>query len=241
MKLQLLFCEGNMSSFNARTETSSELIELLDKHFWSLIRNDIVHYEYGYETHIDTQVQSSLRLRQSTTAKHVRFAPDFIVYRKNMLETDYLFEYKVTKTPRYSFNDQQWFYGQIEADAFDNYMNLINAGVNVAITIYCPYHERPLLCDIPSINWIYGVRQRTSTSQGSGTDFYNIDLRKLKTFEEFVSNTMGVSINTINSLLNKNFYSELRNTHSLKTTHYYRSSYNSSDFQTGFNWLNCYK
>lgn len=230
-----------MSGFNSRTDTSAKLIELLKNFFWDKVKNEIVHCEYGYETHITQDIQSSLRIRQSKTAKHVRFAPDFLVYKLNLNDSDCLVEYKVTKTPRYTFKDQQWYYGQIEADALENYINLIDAGINVAVVIYCPYSERPLLCDTPSLNWVYGERQTTNRSQGSGTDFYNIDLRQIKSFQDFMSDKFKLPNDSISKLLNKNFYSELMNTDILKTDHYYRSYYNNSKYLTGFNWLPQYK
>ncbi len=230
-----------MSTFSKRTDTSAALIKIMTDHFWSKVKNLIVHYEYGYETHIDSSVQSSLRLRQSTTAKHIRFAPDFLVYNIKKLDSDILLEYKVTKTPRYTLNDKQWFYGQIEADALENYLNLISAGVNVAIVIYCPYSPNPLLCDIPSPNWITGTRQKTFSSTGSGTDFYNIDLRKLRTFEEFISQSMDIDVLSVSTLLTSDFYTALRTTPILTTTHASKSKYSKPKFSTGFNWLPKYK
>lgn len=76
-----------MSKFNQRTQTSNELINLLSNHYWNtdIIKetNQIVHFEYGYETHIDQKVQEELRLRQSKTAKHIRFAPDFLLFKSD--------------------------------------------------------------------------------------------------------------------------------------------------------------
>lgn len=228
-----------MTGFNRRTEASAKLIELLSQYFW--VNVDLIHYEYGYETHIEKRVQSSLRLRESTTAKHIRFAPDFIVYDENVPNIDFLFEYKVTKTPRYTLREQQWYQGQIEADAFDNYINLVKAGISVAIVIYCPYSERPLLCDVPQLSWLSSKRQRTSNSLGSGTDFYNINLTKLRTFEQFIEQELKISRTIIDLLLNKEFYAALRSSEVLKTTHNYRSQYNSNHYSTGFNWLPKYK
>lgn len=229
-----------MPGFNYRTETSNVLIHLLKDYYWNYLKNVIVHYEYGYETHIDPSVQNLLRLRQSNTAKHIRFAPDFLVFNKTQPELDFLFEYKVTKTPRYTFKENQWNYGQIEADAFENYMNLLSAGINVAVVIYCPYHSRPLLCGIPSNDWIYSNRQRTINSQGSGTDYYNIDLLKIPTFEDFMNDQLKVPLATSKLILNFNFYNVLKNDPILQTTHYYKSIYNKPGFATGFNWLSKY-
>lgn len=86
-----------------------------------------------------------------------------------------MLENKVTKTPRYSYKDKQWNYGQIVADALENYLNLVSIGICVVVVIYCSYHSTPLLCGFPDKNWIYGQRQKFFLSTGSGTDYYNID------------------------------------------------------------------
>lgn len=233
-----------MSRFNQRTQTSDELIKLLSNYYWntdSIKRtNQIVHFEYGYETHINQEVQTKLRVRQSKTAKHIRFVPDFLVFKANNNNSDFLLEYKVTKTPRYSYRDKQWNYGQIEADALENYLNLSSIGICVAVLIYCPYHSRPLLCGFPDSNWIYGQRQRTSSSSGSGTDYYNIDLTKILEFSSFMESFMGVSSSTTDNLLNKNFFKEIKNNDSLLTTHDKNSFYNNNQYHTGFNWISKY-
>ena len=229
-----------MSNFNQRTKTSAELINLLSYHYWDtkLIKcqYQITHFEYGYETHINQDVQNKLRLRQSETAKHIRFAPDFLLFREDNKDSDFLLEYKVTKTPRFTFGDQQWNYGQIEADALENYLNLMSMGVNIAIIIYCPYHSRPLLCGIPDKDWIYGIRNRTRYSSGSGTDFYNIDLNRIIDFSTFMEKFLDIPIHITDSLLNKSFFNKVKNNKLLLTTHSNRSNYNNSKYKTGFNW-----
>ncbi|NLK44190.1 MAG: hypothetical protein GX300_07350 [Tissierellia bacterium] len=229
-----------MSSFNQRTKTSNELIGLLSNYYWNTSEikdmNQIVHFEYGYETHIDYSVQNKLRLRQSRTAKHIRFAPDFLVFRTDKENSDFLLEYKVTKTPRYKFGNKQWNYGQIEADALENYLNLLSMGICVAVVIYCPYHSRPLLCGIPDRTWIYGGRQSTFSSSGSGTDYYNIDLSVIPEFSSFMKSYLGIPLDTTDNLLNKGFFNLLKNNPLLGTTHARSSTYNNPRYSTGFNW-----
>lgn len=233
-----------MSKFNQRTQTSDELINILSSYYWnqSAIKelNQIVHFEYGYETHIEQNVQTKLRLRQSKTAKHIRFAPDFLVFKNNKANSDFLLEYKVTKTPRYSYRDNQWNYGQVEADAFENYLNLISMGICVAVVIYCPYHSRPLLCGFPDNSWIYGDRQRTYSSSGSGTDYYNINLTKIPEFSSFMELFLDIPATTTDSLLDKAFFKQLKDNNGLLTTHDANSFYNTPKYKTGFNWTNKY-
>ncbi len=233
-----------MSKFNQRTQTSNELISILSKHYWNTTTiketNQIVHFEYGYETHIEQNVQEKLRLRQSKTAKHIRFAPDFLIFRTNKENSDFLLEYKVTKTPRYSYGHKQWNYGQVEADALENYLNLISMGIYVAVVIYCPYHSRPLLCGFPDNSWIYGKRQRTYSSSGSGTDYYNIDLTVIPEFSFFMESYLDIPLATTDNLLDKTFFDHIRSNNLLLTTHDKKSRYNNAQYSTGFNWTSKY-
>lgn len=176
-------------SFADRTGKSNRLIELLNEHYWNNSEisqgHKMFHEPYGYETHISPAAQSVLKRIYTTTTKHIRFTPDYIAGRSNLMLTDpvLLLEYKVTTTPRYTLRDGQWDSGQIEADAWDNYMNLISAGVRVALVIYCPYHSRPLLCEFPSSHWLTQSRSTVaSTYTGSKTDYCNIALPRLRTF-----------------------------------------------------------
>jgi hypothetical protein len=223
-----------MGDFLKRTKTADELINTLVSHFWSKL-NNIVHLENGYETFVKQDIQESLRLRQSKTAKHIRFAPDFLIYNKTS-KSDFLTEYKVTLTPRYSLNERQWQYGQVEADAFDNYLNLTAAGINVVIVIYCPYHPIPLLLGEPKKEWILGKRQTPSFSKGSGTDYYNIDLLKLRDFRIKISELLGLDSIDVMKLLSSDFYQALRNNPFLQIDHHKNSEYNKPKYKAGFNW-----
>lgn len=109
-------------------------------------------------------------------------------------------------------------------------------GINVAVVVYCPYHSRPLLCGIPNDEWVIGDRQSTPFSNGSGTDFYNIDLSKIPSFHKFMEEFFNVPIQESKRLLNQNFYNMLKNDNILKTEHDHRSNYNNEKYITGFNW-----
>lgn len=177
--------------FSERAAKSNKVIEILQKYYWDspeIKKLGIFHEPYGYETHISQDTQNILKQIYTKTAKHIRFTPDYIIGRINFnLEPVVLLEYKVTTTPRFSLNDKQWNEGQIEADAWDNYINLINAGIGVAILLYCPYHPRPLLCDFPNNKYITKARNNVrQTMNGSGTPYCNIDLSAMGNFDDFM-------------------------------------------------------
>lgn len=224
-----------MSDFENRINTADGFVERMKEYYWKTIeiQNKNIHmHEYGYENFIDKEMMNILRTRRSNTAKFIRYAPDYILCSD---EKEVLLEYKVTKTPRYTYKELQWDRGQIEADAFDNYINLCKANIEVAVLIYCPYHSYPVLCGIPNMNWIIGDRQRTYQSSGSGTEFYNIDLNKIEHFDIFMEKHFGISHIESKELL-KRMLIELKKDKGLQTVHARNSYYNDGKHLTGFNW-----
>lgn len=226
--------------FSDRTEKSSKLIELLTTNYWKKLaahpNKQIFHEPYGYETHISPGAQKALKAIYTTTGKHIRFTPDYIVGQNgsNAADPAILMEYKVTTTPRYKLEEAQWNSGQIEADAWDNYMNLVAAGVCVAIVIYCPYHPRPLLCDFPETAWVTHARRKVQqTGTGSGTDYVNVNLLKLRTFTEFMASHFSVPDTTSKPLV-KTVLDAAKLDPLLQTTHAAKSNYAGN--KTGFNW-----
>jgi hypothetical protein len=226
--------------FTDRTEKSNRLIALLKTHYWDTpqirLTQGMFHEPYGYENHISPETQNVLKKIYTITSKHIRFTPDYIVGRRGLRleEPVLLLEYKVTTTPRYTLKDGQWDSGQIEADAWDNYMNLINAGVRVALLIYCPYHSRPLLCDVANDEWLTEGRNAiTRTYKGSGTDYCNIALPKLRTFVEFMEQQFMVPADTSKMLIEPMLRKAIKDP-LLQITHDPNSSY--QNYKTGFNW-----
>ncbi len=228
-------------SFADRTGKSNQLIKLLNTHYWNhptIIHGySMFHEPYGYETHITPSTQAILRQIYSTTSKHIRFTPDYIAGRAGvqLQEPILLLEYKVTTTPRYTLGDKQWDSGQIEADAWENYMNLIKAGIVVALVIYCPYHSRPLLFEFPSDQWLTQARSTVSSSTtGSRTDYCNIAMPRLRTFTQFMEDQFMVPKSTsyplITAVLNRaRVDPTLQISHSPASIH--------KDRQSGFNWV----
>jgi len=228
-------------SFTDRTAKSNRLIELLKEYYWDTPQisqeQGMFHEPYGYESHISLEIQNVLKRMYTITSKHIRFTPDYIVGRSGMElpEPVLLLEYKVTTTPRYTLGEGQWVSGQIEADAWDNYMNLMNVGVCVALVVYCPYHSRPLLCDFPNDQWLtQGRRAVTSTNKGSKTDYYNIILPKLRTFVEFMEQQFMVPADTSSALIG-GMLDKARNDPALEISHDPKSSYRNR--KAGFNWV----
>lgn len=228
--------------FKARSNQSQKLLDLLREHYWENInikrRNRIHHVEYGYETHINQQAQDALKRIYTTTAKHVRFAPDCVIIQRVSQEEEpvVLVEYKVTTTPKYTLRDRQWDSGQIEADAWDNYLNLNGAGILCAILMYVSYHERPLLCGYPDDGWLTAPRTKveTQTRRGSGTDYCNVDLRKICTFSEFMHSEFQVSKEISGPLVTK-VLDAAKGERLLHTNHHEDSLYREGH-ETGFNW-----
>lgn len=225
-----------MSDFRNRANTTDLFIEKMERFYWSSskIQDELglVTQQYGYETHVSEKIQALLKHRYSKTAKFIRYIPDSILCDAT---NEILLEYKVTNTPRYTFRDEQWDRGQVEADALENYIDLVESGIKVAIAIYCPYHSRPLLCGIPTKQWIFGARQRTSRSTGSGTDFYNIDLTKVPRFENFMQEFFKVPTDITKTLI-RPMLNEMKRLPLLQTKHASCSIYNNKEHQTGFNW-----
>lgn len=228
--------------FSDRTGKSNKLIELLIEHYWNApviqTAHRIFHEPYGYETHISTTAQTALKRIYTATAKHIRFTPDYIVGQAGASTAQnpvVLLEYKVTTTPRYTLRDSQWDSGQIEADAWENYMNLVGAGIRVALLIYCPYHSRPLLCEFPDDNWLTQSRSAVqSTNTGSRTDYCNITLSRLRTFSEFMEQEFNVLAATSQPLI-KIILDAAKTDPLLQISHASSSSYGGN--KAGFNWL----
>lgn len=228
--------------FKNRSNQSQKLLDLLREHYWENINikrsNRIHHVDYGYETHINQQAQEALKKIYTTTAKHIRFAPDCAVIQRTSQKDEpaILLEYKVTTTPKYNLEDDQWNSGQVEADAWDNYLNLNGAGVLCALLMYVSYHERPLLCGYPDNEWITQPRTRvtTQTRKGSGTDYCNVDLGKIPTFSEFMHSEFQVPLETSEPLIEK-VLNIAKVERLLYTKHDERSLYKRG-YETGFNW-----
>lgn len=231
-------------SFRERTAIANKLINELTAAYWETEKikmgHSILHVPYGYETHIPSQALNILKKIYTKTSKHIRFTPDFILLQEGSQKI-FLYEYKVTKTPRYSLGDEQWNFGQIEADAWENYMNLINAGIDVAVVVYCPYHSRPLLCDVVSSNWISTERTKVRSSTGSGTPYVNVNFKNISVFEDFMHTYFNVPLVVSLKLLSADFFERLRTDHLLTVTHSDSSPYNNSQYMTGFNWDKRYK
>ena len=186
--------------FKDRSEGSDILIDVVRRHIWDRSRL-LYHVETGYETHIEEDVRSYLRYVRNETARHIRFAPDFLVIERQKPENVYFLEYKCTQTPLYSprriaeiaeqagKESLDWpDIGQCEAEAYDNYMALSEIGVRVAILNYVSYHERLLLCDfVDKVTALYRDRVTTQTQRGSKTPYINFDVTPMRTLQEFLS------------------------------------------------------
>jgi hypothetical protein len=189
--------------FRDRLAQTDTLIQILKICLWDRdpLAGRLRMVDYGYETHVPDNVRQSMRFLRSATAKHIRFTPDFFVLDLHQPEQTYLLDYKVTQTPLYSphrlaqiqscsqIADLSWQdIGQIEADAYDNYMALSSTGIRVAILNYCSYHPPFLLWDlVQNFPILHRDRVSSDCSAGSGTPFVNFDCRSVRPFDRFLA------------------------------------------------------
>ena len=228
--------------FHGRVIQSVALTDLLDAIYWAdqSIRNGqgFSHTAYGYETHLPPDVRERLVHAGNPTAEVIRFQPDYLVTQVAGPKTEILkLEYKTTTTPRYTAGERQWNIGQIEAGPWEYYLRLGSEGQRIALFIYCSFHSRPLLCDFPTEEWQVSLRQRVRATQtGSSTDYYNLELTKLRTFSQFMTEEFGVPRNTSDPLL-KNVLSHVKAESRLQTRHDRNSPFHGdAAHETGFNW-----
>ncbi len=196
------------------------------------------HEPNGYEHIVPEDERRTLRQRYDEEALSVRFRPDALVFQGGEDEGNYvLVEYKATTTPRYTFGSLQWDRGQIEADPWESYLGRVNDGQRLAILNYCSFHPRPLLCDYPAASWQVGGRRRVGrTTTGSRTDFYNTNLRLMRTFDQFMLDEFRVPRDVSLPLI-QNVLAEILVTPLLQTRHDSKSPFfRSRGHQTGFNW-----
>jgi hypothetical protein len=203
--------------FADRLTQTNTFIDLADELVWSdpEISRRLVVVPFGYETHIPEETRAKLRYLHSTTARHIKFAPDFFLVDSRNPDLLYLFEYKCTQTPIYSASqirlinssagrtDLGWQdIGQREEEAYDNYFALAQQlGIKVAVFNYCAYHERLLLLDfIENIKIAFRGKVTSATVTGSRTPFINFDAHSMRTFEEFVSQVHGLPTETLERL-----------------------------------------
>ena len=221
--------------FQDRTDTSDTLIGIVKQHIWDNL-SDLYHVEMGYETHIPDRVREALRYVRTATARHVRYAPDFLVVDSRNPDSVYLLEYKCTQTPLFSSrrinqianqanrDSLSWEdIGQCESEAFDNYASLNEIGIRVAILNYIAYHDRLLLCDfVGNIEGLHRDQVTSATRRGSRTPFVNFDANDMRTLQTFLAETHEIPIDSITPHFDA-ACSELQ--HQLPTKHHPRSPY----------------
>jgi len=219
-----------MGSFEERKKTTEAFISIFEKHFWNKeeIKNKFLHVSIGYENFIPQEVQQILkRLHYNNTAQFIRFLPDNLVVSKRG-DIVLLFEYKVSKTPRYSEHENQWFIAQLEAAPFENYLNLVKKlNVKVAICLFVPYNETPIYID-----WVenfeknlYRPPVKPKHSLGSGTPYVNIDVRNLTIFVKFLKEELKIKKSILEQCFSKSFWDELQNNPNLQVNHHQNSPY----------------
>lgn len=197
-------------AFLDRMAQSNQVISIVHKRVWSvkLVSDRVALIDYGAALYVPDDLRQAMRSDQSRTAKHIRFTPDYIVIDRARPSTVYLLDYKATETPLYSSNRirsiateakmpaLRWQdIGQMEADAFDNYLALHAAGARVAVLNYCAYGEPTLMCEyIDRIRVLHRDQVRLATETGSRTPFVNFYLKSLRPLDTFIREVHGITV-----------------------------------------------
>jgi hypothetical protein len=203
-------------SFAKRLAQTNVVIAALESGLWTspLLSQRLMHVNYGAENLIPPQVHQIIRFAHTNTTRHIRFAPDFFVVDRRDPKCTYLLEYKCTQTPLFSRGrismlrrqsprkDIDWpDVGQMEAEAYDNYRALADAGVRMALLDYCAYHERLIVCDfVERVTPLHRDQVRTATRTGSRTAFINFDLNAMRSLEEFIAAEHGFELRQLETL-----------------------------------------
>ena len=181
--------------FEERSQIATTLVDIVSNHFWNSNElQSLYHVEMGYETQETPEdVREHLRHIRNKTTRHIRFTPDFLIVDKGNADNIYYLEYKCTQTTAGYPNR-----GQMELDAYDNYVALQSIGVKVAVLNYVAYHDRLLLCDfIENIRVVRRSEGMTQTITGSRTPFVNTDLNGMRTLLEFLVQTHDINRDAI--------------------------------------------
>ena len=186
--------------FKERSSVADLLIGIVRNHFWDSneLQQSLYHADTGYETQVAEEMPKDIReslrkIRENETVRHIRFVPDCLIVDRGNPNNVYYLEYKCTQTIGRSKD-----LGQIELDAYDNYVALQSIGVRVAVLNYVAYHDRLLLCDfIENIEETYRSKGLTQTDTGSGTPFVNTDLTGMRTLLDFLVGTHGINRESI--------------------------------------------
>ncbi len=74
--------------FEERSSKANLLIDTVKGGIWDKF-SSLYHVEFGYETHIPENVRESLRFVRNETARHVRYAPDFLSWNLR-IQTEFI-------------------------------------------------------------------------------------------------------------------------------------------------------
>ncbi len=220
--------------FNARASISDVFISAIEDHFYSRL-DSFIHEKTGIETSVSKGALGVLQSVQTPTARFLRNTPDYLLIQTKSRAVDpvIFIEYKACVTPRYSAGDAQWYTVQVEEAAWNMYLTYAKLGMKVALCMYCPFHENPILMDFPDEKWASQGQRVKSTKTGSGTPYIMFDARKMRSMQKFMSDEFNVD-EAVSIPLLKKALSVMLATGMMQTRHHENS--HEKDKQTGFNW-----
>ena len=181
--------------FEDRSESGDIITQMLIQTLWEspAIRDglQVHHLPHGYELCLPQQQVADIQIRFDEEALRIKHRPDYILRRQG--RPDLYLEYKTSRRPRYTEQGRQWDVIPIEAESWNECSRMSNEGHRVAFLVFCPYHPRPLTCEIISNEIIHRGRQIPGpTIMGTGEPFMNVDLSKFRTLPQLLDEEMGI-------------------------------------------------
>ena len=186
-----------MTNFQARRQLAERMSDALARRVFSL--PPLLRVDIGAEFQFPPAFHGPLRKLNSPTAHFLRYMPDSAVLDSAQGKV-YLLEYKAMTTPLYSKNRLRMLrersghddlapanVGVVETAALENYRRLAEAGLKVALVIYCTYHPTRLLAEweeklVP----LHSDRVRYGSTKASFTPYTNLHLDHVRPLEAFL-------------------------------------------------------
>lgn len=183
--------------FVGRRRLATLMSVALERHVFSL--PPLLRADIGAEFQFAPAFHEPLRALNDPTAHFLRYMPDSALLDPQR-KLVYLVEYKAMTTPLWSerrlqalrqrsgYNDlASANVGVVETAALLNYRRLTEAGLRVALFVYCTYHPQRLLAEWEErIVTLHSDKVRHGSSKASFTPYTNIHLDHMLPLADFL-------------------------------------------------------
>ena len=201
-------------SFKERSKLAKNVETGLDK---ILTETGIEITDISYENIFKESLRNKMRKEyNSNNIIHVRFQPDRFAYIDN--KRNFFLEYKICNTPINYDSRVEYLrkvsgdetlnksnIGAIEATALLNYTKISSKlGLDVAIIVYCTYHEPKFVAE-----WVSNIKIKNEDNviigegNASRTPYVNVNLDEFRGVEDFFKQEFNWDV-LLNGIKNKN-------------------------------------